>query len=108
MKKKPIDIDNTKTKNVGIKAVLDQALQSYEKLPMLQIVFDRLIKLLPTSLRNFTSEAANIELTSFKSLRFNTVLDNISDFSIIAVVRAIEWENFCLLILDKDLAIIIL
>ncbi len=104
MKKKPIDIDNTKTKNVGIKAVLDQALQSYEKLPMLQIVFDRLIKLLPTSLRNFTSEAANIELTSFKSLRFNTVLDNISDFSIIAVVRAIEWENFCLLILDKDLA----
>jgi len=37
-------------------AIIDSAMVSYERLPMLEIVFDRLVRLMTTSLRNFTSD----------------------------------------------------
>src|ERR1700748_3838444 len=36
----------------GIRAIIDSAMVSYERLPMLEIVFDRLVRLMTTSLRN--------------------------------------------------------
>ena len=39
----------------GIRAIIDSALVSYERLPMLEVVFDRLVRMMSTSLRNFTS-----------------------------------------------------
>ena len=44
----------------GIRAIIDSAMVSYERLPMLEIVFDRLVRLMTTSLRNFTSD--NVEV----------------------------------------------
>ena len=41
--------------------IINSALVSYERLPMLEIVFDRLVRLMTTSLRNFTSD--NVEVT---------------------------------------------
>src|SRR5215469_7910997 len=46
--------------NSGIRAIIDSAMVSYERLPMLEIVFDRLVRLMTTSLRNFTSD--NVEV----------------------------------------------
>src|SRR5271156_6608554 len=34
----------------GIRAIIDSAMVSYERLPMLEIVFDRLVRLMTTSL----------------------------------------------------------
>src|SRR5262245_29857700 len=36
----------------GVRAIINSALVSYERLPMLEIVFDRLVRLMTTSLRN--------------------------------------------------------
>ena len=36
----------------GIEAMLDKALLSYERLQMLEVVFDRFVRMLSTSLRN--------------------------------------------------------
>src|SRR5437764_4605192 len=36
----------------GIRAIIDSAMVSYERLPMLEIAFDRLVRLLTTSLRD--------------------------------------------------------
>ena len=44
-----------------IQEMLDSSLVSYERLPMLEVVFDRLVRLMSTSLRNFTS-GGRIEL----------------------------------------------
>ena len=44
----------------GIRAIINSALVSYERLPMLEVVFDRLVRLMTTSLRNFTSD--NVEV----------------------------------------------
>src|SRR3569623_2146550 len=53
-----INIDD----NSGIRAIIDSAMVSYERLPMQEIVFDRLVRLMTTSLRNFTSDNVEVSL----------------------------------------------
>jgi flagellar motor switch protein FliM len=89
--------------SVGIKAVLDQALQSYERLPMLEIIFDKFARQLAIALRNLTSEPINVEIKKINFLRFSTYLKTLQTPSSLAVFRAIEWENFGLLIIDNGL-----
>lgn len=90
---------------VGIKAVLDRAMQAYEKLPMLEIVFERLIRSLTSSLRNLTSENVEISVTELESLRFGMYLSEIEQPSSIAVFKAIEWDNLGLIILDNHIVL---
>lgn len=87
---------------VGVKAVLDQALQSYEKLPMLEIVFERLVRSMTSSLRNLTSETVEIDVEEFHSLRFNKYFNNLPSNSVISVFKAVEWGNVGLLTLDYN------
>ena len=44
------------SERTGIRAIVNSALVSYERLPMLEVVFDRLVRMMTTSLRNFTSD----------------------------------------------------
>jgi flagellar motor switch protein FliM len=48
--------------NSGIRAIIDSAMVSYERLPMLEIIFDWLVRLMTTSLRNFTSDNVEVSL----------------------------------------------
>jgi flagellar motor switch protein FliM len=96
-------LDKRKHNESGIKAVIDQSLQSYEKLPMLQIIFDKLVRLLSTSLRNLTSEAVDIEIKTFESLRFSTWLNKTKIQPAIGIFKIIEWNNLGLLVLNNEL-----
>lgn len=87
----------------GLKAVLDKALESYDKLPMLEIVFERLVRLLTTALRNLTSETVNISIKNFSSLRFGSYYNKIKQPSSIIVFKVVEWENLGLVVLDEGL-----
>lgn len=49
----------------GVMALINSAMVNYERLPMLDIVFDRLVRLMSTSLRNLTSD--NVEVSSIRS-----------------------------------------
>jgi flagellar motor switch protein FliM len=101
--KEPKANADVQAKSVGIRAVLDKALQSYDKLPMLEIVFDRLVRLLTTSLRNLTSETVDVDVVSFNSLRFNNYIKMIPQTALITVFKAVEWENLGLLTIDSSL-----
>jgi flagellar motor switch protein FliM len=61
----------------GIRAIINSALVSYERLPMLEIVFDRLVRLMTTSLRNFTSDNVEVSLDNISSIRFGDYLNSI-------------------------------
>ena len=61
----------------GIRAIIDSAMVSYERLPMLEIVFDRLVRLMTTSLRNFTSDNVEVSLDRITSVRFGDYLNSI-------------------------------
>jgi len=95
--------NNTPPVYSGIKAVLDQALQSYERLPMLEIIFEKFTRQLAISLRHLTSESVDVKIMEFSSLRFGSYFKTITSPSSIIVFKAVEWENFGLLVLDSDL-----
>lgn len=87
----------------GVQALINSALVSYERLPMLEIVFDRLVRLATTSLRNFTSDNVEVALDSISSVRFGDYLNSIPLPAILSVIKAEEWENYGLLTVDSAL-----
>ncbi len=89
--------------NTGVRAIINSALVSYERLPMLEIVFDRLVRLLTTSLRNFTSDNVEVSLDNISSIRFGDYLNSIPMPAILAVFRAEELDNYGLLTVDSNL-----
>ncbi|MGV3649949.1 MAG: flagellar motor switch protein FliM [Devosia sp.] len=87
----------------GVQALINSALVSYERLPMLEIVFDRLVRLATTSLRNFTSDNVEVSLEAISSVRFGDYLNSIPLPAILSVIKAEEWDNFGLLTVDSSL-----
>lgn len=87
----------------GIRALINSAMVSYERLPMLEIVFDRLVRLTTTSLRNFTSDNVEVSLDSISSVRFGDYLNSIPLPAIIGVFKAEQWDNFGLVTVDSSL-----
>jgi len=95
--------DVTLNDRSGIRAIIDSAMVSYERLPMLEIVFDRLVRLMTTSLRNFTSDNVEVSLDRITSVRFGDYLNSIPLPAILAVFKAEEWDNFGLCTVNSSL-----
>lgn len=91
------------TDTSGIRAIINSAMVSYERLPMLEIVFDRLVRLLTTSLRNFTSDNVEVSLDNISTMRFGDYLNSIPLPAMISVFKAVEWDNYALLTVDSTL-----
>jgi flagellar motor switch protein FliM len=89
--------------NSGIRAIIDSAMVSYERLPMLEIIFDRLVRLMTTSLRNFTSDNVEVSLDRITSVRFGDYLNSIPLPAILGVFKAEEWDNFGLVTVNSSL-----
>src|SRR5947207_15963686 len=87
----------------GIRAIINSALVSYERLPMLEIVFDRLVRLMTTSLRNFTSDNVEVSLDNITSIRFGDYLNSIPLPAMLGVFKAEEWDNYGLIMVDSTL-----
>src|SRR5246500_1361847 len=95
--------DVTLNDNSGIRAIIDSAMVSYERLPLLEIIFDRLVRLMTTSLRNFTSDNVEVSLDRITSVRFGDYLNSIPLPAILAVFKAEEWENSGLITVNSNL-----
>jgi flagellar motor switch protein FliM len=97
------DLADETVERSGIRAIINSALVSYERLPMLEIVFDRLVRLMTTSLRNFTSDNVEVSLDDILSQRFGDYLNSIPLPAMLTVFKAEEWDNYGLLIVDSNL-----
>ncbi|MDO8378701.1 MAG: flagellar motor switch protein FliM [Pseudomonadota bacterium] len=95
--------DEEAAERSGIRAIINSALVSYERLPMLEIVFDRLVRYMTTSLRNFTSDNVEVSLDNISSIRFGDYLNSIPLPAILSVFKAEELENYGLLTVDSNL-----
>src|SRR5882672_10491265 len=98
-----VDDDGPGRDNSGIRAIIDSALVSYERLPMLEVVFDRLVRMMSTSLRNFTSDNVEVSIDNINSIRFGDYLNSIPLPAMLAVFKAEEWDNFGLITIDSAL-----
>ena len=87
----------------GLLALVNTGLVNYERLPMLDVVFDRLVRLLSTSLRNLTSDNVEVSLDQIVSVRFGDYLGSLPLPALMNVFRAEEWDNYGLLTMDSAL-----
>ena len=87
----------------GMQRIIGSGLVSYERLPMLEIVFDRLVRIMSTSLRNFTSDNVEVSIDNILSLRFGDYLNSIPLPAMLAVFKADEWDNYGLMVVDSPM-----
>jgi flagellar motor switch protein FliM len=87
----------------GVMALINSAMVNYERLPMLDIVFDRLVRLMSTSLRNLTSDNVEVSLDQVSTVRFGDYMNSIPLPAMLTVFKAEEWDNTCLLVTDSAL-----
>ena len=87
----------------GVMALINSAMVNYERLPMLDIVFDRLTRLMSTSLRNLTSDNVEVSLDQVSTVRFGDYMNSIPLPAMISVFKAEEWDNSGLMVTDSAL-----
>jgi len=87
----------------GIMELINSVLVNYERLPMLDIVFDRLVRLMSTSLRNLTSDNVEISLDHISSVRFGDYLNSIPLPAMLSIFNAEEWDDHGLMVVDSAL-----
>jgi flagellar motor switch protein FliM len=87
----------------GIKAIVNSGTVSSERLPMLEIVFDRLVRLMTTSLRNFTSDNVEVTLDAITTIRFGEYMNSIPLPAMLAVFHAKEWDNYGMVTVESNL-----
>ena len=92
-----------KIETSGMDVILNRSGMSFERLPMLEVVFDRLVRMMSTSLRNFTSDNVEVSLDSVESLRFGEYVGSIPLPAMLGIFKAEEWDNFGLITIDSSL-----
>lgn len=95
---------NPKEKSTsGVMLLANNALVSYERLPMLDVVFDRMGRLLSTSLRNLTSDNVEASIEDISSVRFGDYLNSVPLPAMLSIIKAEEWDNQGLVVCDSAL-----
>ena len=87
----------------GLHRVVSAGLVSYERLPMLEIVFDRLVRILSTSMRNLTSDNVEVSIDKITSLRFGDYMNSVPLPAMLSVFKAEQWDNFGLMVIDAPM-----
>lgn len=88
----------------GLKMLVNSAQLTYEKLPMLEIILDKLVGLLSSSLRNFTSVMIEVNFTSIKALRFGEYLNSLTTPCLLHICTVSKWGSSILMSADADLS----
>jgi flagellar motor switch protein FliM len=98
-----IDAGGDAEKNRGVRALLDQSVVNYEKLPMLEVIYDKFERILSTSLRQYTADNVDVTIMNMTSVRFGDYLNQIPLPAGIVVVNAVGLEDYVLLVYESSL-----
>ena len=94
---------STDAQKVGLRAVLESEIINHERLPMLEVVCERMVRALSTSMRTLTSDSIDISLDDVTTARFGDFMDRVTLPAMIAVVRVEQWENYGIVTVDSGL-----
>jgi len=94
------EVEQPKT---GFSALVEAAVVRVDRLPVLNIVVDRLARLLTTSMRQYTGDNADVQIDRTRPARVGDFLMGISLPALIAVIRVEEWDGYCLVAIDSRL-----
>lgn len=89
--------------NSGLKAVIESNVVSHERLPMLEVVCDRMVRTFATSMRNLTSDSIEVSLEAITSTRFGEFMAHVELPVMIGVFNVPEWNNYGIMTVDANL-----
>ena len=98
-----LGVDSKDDDKGGLKALLDSNVVNYERLPMLDVIFDKFERFLSTSLRHFTADNVEITIENITSVRFGDFLNSIPLPAGIVVVNAVGLDDYMLMIYESKL-----
>lgn len=87
----------------GLKAVIESNVISHEKLPMLEVVCERMVRSFATNMRNLTSDAIDVNLEQISSIRFGEFMNRVALPAMLGVFKVPEWENYGVVTVDSGL-----
>ena len=96
-----VDSGAGSVENAGIRQLVNSSVISYEKLPMLGVIFDRFERLMSTSLRQFTADKVDIVIEDISSVRFGDYVNTIPLPAGISVVNAEGLGGYMLLVYES-------
>jgi flagellar motor switch protein FliM len=70
---------------------------------MMDVVFERMGRLLSTSLRNLTSDNVEASIDDITSVRFGDYLNSVPMPAMLSIIKAEEWDNQGLIVCDSSL-----
>lgn len=98
-----VDKGDDGSKSRGVRALLDQSVVNYEKLPMLEVIYDKFERILSTSLRQYTADNVDVTIMSMTSVRFGDYLNQVPLPAGIVVVNAVGLDDYVLLVYESNL-----
>lgn len=87
----------------GLRALVDTKVINHERLPMLEVVCERMVRTFSTSMRNLTSDGIEVSLENMSSVRFDNYMSRLTSPTMVAVFKVPEWRDYGLVILDQSL-----
>jgi flagellar motor switch protein FliM len=87
----------------GLKAMIESNVISHERLPMLEVVCERMVRSFATSMRNLTSDAIDVSLEEITSTRFGEFMNHVALPAMFGVFQVTEWENYGVVTVDSGL-----
>ena len=77
----------------GLRAVIESKVISHERLPMLEVVCDRVVRSFASSMRNLTSDGVDVSLEEVTSTRFGEFMNRVALPAMVGVFKIEEWES---------------
>ncbi|QJU57445.1 flagellar motor switch protein FliM [Sphingomonas sp. AP4-R1] len=87
----------------GLRALLDANVISHERLPMLEVVCERMVRTFATSMRNLTSDAIDVHMEEVTSTRFGDFMNRLPLPAMIGVFHVKEWDNYGVVTVNSSL-----
>lgn len=102
--------DNSDTKPTRIdtpaaqveRKIIQKSMQRFERLPMLDVIFDRLALSLNSTLKTFTTATIEATVQSLEYRQYSAAMDCLPVPSLLAVAHAKPWDNDILVTMDAN------
>ncbi len=88
----------------GVSGLLSAGGAREERLPILEVICDRVVRSFSTNMRHLTSRVIDVRLAEMQSARFGELVDRIALPALFGVFRIPEWDNHGVVIADAGLA----
>lgn len=97
------DLGGPVERKKGLRAVIESKVISHERLPMLEVVCDRVVRAFASSMRNLTSDAIDVSLEQVTSIRFGEFMNRVALPAMVGVFKVEEWESYGLITVESGL-----